>query len=294
MSGYVGRFAPSPTGPLHAGSLVAALASYCDAQMHSGEWLLRIENIDPPREVPGAAQSIIHTLRALGLRWSREIVYQSQRDLVFSTAFARLSARGLVYPCACTRSEIAAAATRRTADGEPVYPGTCAHGLAQGRAPRAWRLRLPDETLSFVDRWSGQHTENPAQDTGDIVIRRADGLWAYQLAVVVDDIDAGVTDIVRGDDLLHSTIRQIALRRALRSRAGRYLHVPVVRNASGEKLSKQTHAPAVEATQALGALQTAAAYLGMSIEANTPAAFWRGAPRAWEKLLRSRAALKRN
>ena len=293
MSGYVGRFAPSPTGPLHAGSLVAALASRCDALLHAGEWLLRIEDIDPPREVPGAADSIVAVLEALGMRWSREIVRQSQRDLAFSTAFARLSARGLVYPCACTRSEIAAAATRKTADGEPVYPGTCAHGLAPDRAARAWRLRMPDERLSFEDRWAGPQSENPAHETGDIVIRRADGLWAYQLAVVVDDIDAGVTDIVRGDDLLHSTVRQIALRRALRARPGRYLHVPVVRNAQGEKLSKQTHAPAVEPKQALPALHSAAAQLGMPVEADTVAQFWRAAPHAWEALLRSRAALER-
>lgn len=293
MTGYVGRFAPSPTGPLHAGSLVAALASYCDALAHAGDWLLRIEDIDPPREVPGAAQHIVDTIRTLGMHWSRDIVYQSTRDLAFATAFARLSARGLVYPCACTRSEIAAHATRKTADGEYVYPGNCAHGLAPDRAPRAWRLRMPDDTITFVDRWAGRLSENPARETGDIVIRRADGLWAYQLAVVVDDIDAGVTDIVRGDDLLHSTARQIVLRHALRARAGRYLHLPVLRNANGEKLSKQTHAAPIDASQPLAALESAAHHLGMPVQADTLAAFWRAAPRAWEALLRSHPALER-
>lgn len=290
MTAYVGRFAPSPTGALHAGSLVAALASHCDALLHAGEWLLRIEDIDPPREVPGAAHRIIDALAALGFRWSREVGFQSARDTAYRDAFARLEGMGLVYPCACTRAEVAAATIRRTLDGELIYPGTCARGLAPGREARAWRLRMPASDIAFSDRWAGPQSENPARDAGDIVILRADGRWAYQLAVVVDDIAAGVTDVVRGDDLLHSSARQIAIGCALGARAPRYLHVPVLRNARGEKLSKQTHAPAVDPTRPVEALLHAARHLGMALDdAPTVRDFWRRAPTAWQQILNARA-----
>lgn len=291
MAHYIGRFAPSPTGRLHAGSLAAALASACDAYLHDGHWLLRIEDIDPPRVVQGSAFSIITTLNALGFRWHGEIVFQSARDQAYLATFARLAARGLIYACTCSRTEVAAHSHRRTADGEPIYSGTCAHGLPDGRAARAWRMRMPDQDITFHDRWEGLQRENPARDTGDIILRRADGLWAYQLAVVVDDSEAGVTDIVRGADLLHSTARQIALYQALELPAPNYLHVPLVRNDQGEKLSKQTLAPSINTNDPLSALEAAATHLGLDIPAvRTLAEFWRLAPIAWERALTQRIA----
>lgn len=293
MTRYVGRFAPSPTGPLHAGSLVAAVASFCDALVHDGTWLLRIEDVDRPRTVPGADRLIVETLAALGMVSAQPAVHQSTRDDAYAAAFARLDALGLVYPCGCTRSEIAAATGRRSFDGEAVYPGTCAHGLAPGRAPRAWRLRMPDRNIVSEDRWAGPQAENPALETGDIVIRRADGLWAYQLAVVVDDMAAGVTHIVRGDDLLHSTARQLVIRAALGGPPVRHLHVPVLRDRQGHKLSKQTLASPIDMGRPLAALAGAARHLGLELggDASSVAEFWRRAPHAWETRLRTRAAM---
>lgn len=285
---YTGRFAPSPTGPLHAGSLVAALACACDAIIHDGQWLLRIEDLDPLREIPGAAQSIVSSLDALGFRWSGDISFQSRGNARYQSALEDLIARDLAYPCACTRAEISLASHRKTKDGEAIYPGTCAHGLPAGRAARSWRLRMPDEITAFTDRWHGLQCENTARETGDIVLKRADGFWAYQLAVVVDDIRAGVTDIVRGDDLLHNTARQLALYAALGTQGPTYLHVPVVRNALGEKLSKQTLASAIDLTSPLEVLEQAAKHLGMKVAAQTVARFWNLAPRAWEVLLQAR------
>lgn len=292
MAHYIGRFAPSPTGNLHAGSLAAALASACDAYLHDGHWLLRIEDIDPPRVVAGSAFAIITALNALGFRWHGEIVFQSTRNARYLATFARLAAKGLIYACTCSRTKVAAATPRRTADGEPIYAGTCAHGLPDGRAARAWRMRMPDTDISFEDRWCGMQRENPAHDTGDIILRRADGLWAYQLAVVVDDLDAGVTDVVRGADLLHSTARQIAIYRALDAAVPNYLHVPLVRNEAGEKLSKQTLAHPVDTNQPLLALEAAAHHLGLDLPVTrTLSQFWRLAPIAWERVLTQRSAL---
>ncbi|CAN5127364.1 tRNA glutamyl-Q(34) synthetase GluQRS [soil metagenome] len=270
MKGYVGRFAPSPSGALHAGSLAAALASWLDARAHHGSWRLRIEDIDPPREVPGAAGSIIATLAAHGLHWDGPIVHQSQRSLAYETAFAHLSAAGLLYPCGCSRSEIAAAATTRGSDGEPIYPGTCRNGLTPGRSARSWRMRMPDRPIAFIDRRLGRQVENPAVATGDIVLRRADGLWSYQLAVVVDDIEAGVTDVVRGEDLLASTARQIALYQAFGVTPPHYLHVGLLRDAAGVKLGKQTGAVALEAADADRSLREAAGHLGLDAAAAAP------------------------
>ncbi len=257
---YVGRFAPSPTGPLHAGSLVAALASWLDARAHGGRWLLRIEDLDVPREVPGAAAAIVETLHAFGFLWDGDIVYQRNRDALYQAAFDRLAAQPMVYPCACTRREIADSVTpqRLHAFGrELVYPGTCRTGLAAGRPARAWRVRVPDEVIRFDDELAGPQTQNLSSDVGDFVLKRADGQWAYQLAVVVDDAAQGVTHVVRGADLIDSTVRQIHLCRLLGVAVPEYMHVRVVTNADGEKLSKQTRAAALDVNARSAALQAA-------------------------------------
>ena len=285
---YVGRFAPSPTGPLHAGSLVAALASFLDARAHGGRWLLRIEDLDPPREQPGAARSIVDTLAAYGFEHDGPIEYQSRRHAHYQEAFERLQAAGFVYPCACTRREIADSVARqghgRERHGELVYPGTCRDGITGGRAPRAWRVRVDDAVIDWTDRSGLVFHEHLADEVGDFVLRRADGLWAYQLAVVVDDADQGVTDVVRGADLIGSTARQIHLQRLLGHPTPRYLHLPVVTDAHGEKLSKQTGATALDMRDPLPALERALGHLGLrGTGADTLGAFWREAVRLWRE-----------
>jgi glutamyl-Q tRNA(Asp) synthetase len=278
---YLGRFAPSPTGPLHAGSLVAALASYLDARAHHGRWLIRIEDLDEARTVAGAADQLIATLAAFGMHSDGEIVWQSQRKAIYQAAFERLTPH--VYPCSCSRKEIADSHTGLAADGAAIYPGTCRAGLLQGRSARAWRLRVPDKLrIEFTDRLQGHISEQLATAAGDFVLRRADGFWAYQLAVVVDDALQGVTDVVRGADLLGSTARQIYLQQLLGLPTPRYLHVPVVVNAAGEKLSKQTGAQALDRTRPLEALMTAAARLGLELKpVDSLQVFWEMAIPAW-------------
>ena len=288
---YVGRFAPSPTGALHAGSLVAALASFVDARVHGGRWLLRIEDVDEARTVPGSAESIMDALRVLGMHWDGEVVWQSRRKALYQQAYEQLGPHG--FACACTRREIADAQTVLASDGAPIYPGTCRNGLPPGRKMRARRLRVPPagdpaSDIRFEDRWFGGVSQNLASDVGDFVLFRADGFWAYQLAVVVDDAEQGITDVVRGADLLDSTPRQIHLQRLLGFATPSYLHVPTVTNARGEKLSKQTGAVALELENPLQSLHQAAAFLGLEIEgAVTLAQFWQLAARAWEKRLRN-------
>lgn len=259
---YVGRFAPSPTGPLHFGSLVAALASWCDARAAGGRWLVRMEDLDRPREMPGAAADILRTLHAFGFEWDGEVMVQSRRDQAYRAAIDRLDA--LVYPCACTRSEIADSALIAP-DGAHVYPGTCRNGLAPGRTARAMRIRVGGARIAFTDAVQGGIEQDLARDVGDFVLLRADGLFAYQLAVVVDDAEQGVTDVVRGADLLDSTPRQIFLQRALGVPEPRHLHVPVATNAAGGKLSKQTLAMPVDAADPLPALRSALAFLGQPV-----------------------------
>ena len=237
---YRGRFAPSPTGPLHFGSLVAALASYCDARAAGGEWLVRIEDVDEPRSRPGAESAILHSLERYGFAWDGPVVRQSERSVEYESALARLRAVGAVYPCACTRRELEAAPFG--AVGERVYPGTCRDRMPPDRVQRAQRVRVDATSVAFIDRLQGPQRQDLARDIGDFVVRRADGLYAYQLAVVVDDALQGVTTIVRGADLLASTPRQIFLQRLLGVPTPDYLHVPVAINRAGEKLSKQTHA----------------------------------------------------
>ena len=241
---YRGRFAPSPTGPLHFGSLAAAVGSYLDAKHHQGKWLLRIEDLDTPRTVSGAADDILATLEAYGLHWDEDIVYQSLRTDAYEQAFHRLKKDDVVYPCACSRREIADSAMQR--GDELVYPGTCRNGLPPGRTARAWRVRVNDTRIAFTDRVQGNIAQELATEVGDFVVLRADGLFAYQLAVVVDDAAQGITDVVRGADLLYSTPRQIYLQRLLGLPKPAYMHLPVAVNAQGEKLSKQTLALPVE------------------------------------------------
>lgn len=283
---YIGRFAPSPTGPLHAGSLVAALASYLDARAHHGQWLIRIEDVDEARTVAGAAEDIIATLHDLGMQSHGDILWQSARAMRYEYAFERLSA--FVYPCGCSRKEIADSRITLAPDGAAIYPGTCRHGLAPGRIPRAWRLRVPepdsrDDVIEVDDRWQGHLQESLSSTVGDFVLRRADGYWAYQLAVVVDDAEQGVTDVVRGADLLESTARQVYLQRLLGYPTPRYLHVPVVTNERGEKLSKQTGAEALDRSRPVKALKDAAKALGLDVSpaTDTLPAFWATAVPAW-------------
>jgi glutamyl-Q tRNA(Asp) synthetase len=261
------------------------LASYLDARAHDGRWLLRIEDLDETRNVAGAAQHIIDTLAALGMVSDGAIIWQSQRKAFYQNAFEKLGSQ--TYPCACSRKEIADSQIGLASDGAAIYPGTCRAGLAAGRVARAWRCRVPDVgdaggIVSFEDRWQGKITEELARATGDFVLKRADGFWAYQLAVVVDDAWQGVTDVVRGADLLDSTGRQIMLQQKLGHPALRYLHVPVLRNAAGEKLSKQTGALALDMRRPLEMLQSAAAGLELALDpADSLPAFWTHAVRAW-------------
>jgi glutamyl-Q tRNA(Asp) synthetase len=279
-AGYRGRFAPSPTGALHAGSLAAALASWLDARAHGGVWLVRIEDLDPPREVAGAARQILDALSAFGLVADRPPLLQSTRGDLYRQALDRLQAAGLIYGCACSRTEVAQA-QRELGLPPHVYPGTCRNGTG-GRPVRALRVRVPEEVVGFVDRACGPYAQNLAREVGDFVLRRADGLWAYQLAVVVDDAEQRITDVVRGADLLDNTPRQIWLQRALHLPTPRYLHVPVVTNAQGEKLSKQTGAAALDTAQPLPELERAWRHLGFpALRADNVGAFLRRAIDLW-------------
>jgi glutamyl-Q tRNA(Asp) synthetase len=287
---YVGRFAPSPTGSLHAGSLVAAMASFLDARAHGGRWLLRIEDLDSARCSDEAATAIMDDLRGLGMDWDDDAAWQSRRTSLYQAALERLGP--LAYPCACSRREIADSRLGVASDGAAIYPGTCRHGLPPGRPARAMRLRVPDAgrpegTICFDDRLLGRVCQDLGAEAGDFVLRRADGYWAYQLAVVVDDAEQGVTDVVRGTDLLDSTARQIWLQRSLGLPSPRYLHVPVVPAADGQKLSKQTGAARLDLSRPLAELERAAAFLGLRLDATvvTPAQFWDCATEAWRARL---------
>ena len=255
-----GRFAPSPTGPLHFGSLVAALASWLDARAAKGRWLVRMEDLDRPRVRPGAADEILRALERLGLHWDGEVTYQSGRTAGYREALERLSAH--TYWCGCTRREIADSSLGLASDGAAIYPGTCRRGLPPGKPPRALRLRVDASKIEFVDRVQGRREQVLSRDVGDFVLYRADGQFAYQLAVVVDDAAQGVTDVVRGADLIGSTARQIFLQRLLGLPTPRYLHVPVAVNAAGEKLSKQTGAEPLDLSRPEHELRRALAFLG--------------------------------
>jgi glutamyl-Q tRNA(Asp) synthetase len=292
---YIGRFAPSPTGPLHIGSLVAAMASYLDAKVHHGQWLVRIEDVDVGRNVPGADEHILASLRRCGMHWDGEVTWQTQRYTLYQQAMEQLG--DLVYPCGCSRREIADSQLNLTGQQAQalIYPGICRDGLAPGKVGRALRLKVPQTphcVLSFEDRWAGHYSQDLTAEVGDFVLHRADGYWAYQLAVVVDDGAQGITDIVRGADLLDSTPRQLYLQQVLGLPQPTYLHVPVVVNDVGEKLSKQTGAQAFDTgadPQVLlrDAMLPAARFLGLDIQAETIDAFWRDATPAWAQLLQT-------
>ena len=267
---YRGRFAPSPTGPLHAGSLVAALASWLDARAHGGQWLVRIEDVDGPRCPPGMGEVILGQLAALGLQADEPPVWQSRRGALYQAALDRLIASGDAYGCACTRAEIAALAGPRPKHGELIYPGTCRHGT-HGRPVRAWRFRAQDR-VNWQDRRLGAQSQDLEAEVGDFVLKRADGLWAYQLAVVVDDAEQAITDVVRGEDLADNTPRQIALQRALGLPTPRYLHTPLVLAADGHKLSKQNGAAALDLADPTARLREAAARLGLHLHTSEPLA----------------------
>jgi len=290
MTGYIGRFAPSPTGPLHAGSLVAALASWLDARAHGGRWLVRIEDVDTPRCVPGTDRIILQQLSACGMQPDEPPVWQSQRTACYQQALDQLVANGLAYPCACSRKDIETALSRqglgRERHGELIYPGTCRTGL-HGKTGRAWRLRtdsyasnrdlapvLPAQVaietvansiIHWTDRRLGPQQQDVSTEVGDFVLRRADGCFAYQLAVVVDDAAQGVTDVVRGEDLADNTARQIWLQQCLSLSTPRYLHTPLVLGEDGEKLSKQNGARVLDTSDPLAALNMAASLLGLPV-----------------------------
>lgn len=271
-SGYRGRFAPSPTGPLHAGSLVAALASWLDARAHGGTWLVRIEDVDTPRCVPGADRLILSQLAACGLEPDEPVSWQSARDQAYRTALDQLIAGQQVFPCACSRKDIEAAlladGVARERHHAAVYPGTCRpeRGGLQGRPARAWRMRVPPGLLRWVDRRLGPQQQDVALAVGDFVLRRADGLWAYQLAVVIDDAWQGITHVVRGEDLADNTPRQRLIQQALGLPAPAYLHTPLVLGDNGEKLSKQNGALALDIRNPLAALNAAARRLGLDAQ----------------------------
>jgi len=282
---YRGRFAPSPTGPLHFGSLVAALGSYLDARTRHGEWLVRMEDIDTPRNVQGAADNILSTLEVFGFSWDGPVLYQSTRQDAYVAALEQLIRSKQVYPCACSRKEISDSTQRAAIDGGLAYPGTCRHGLPAGRSARAWRLRAEAEEISFDDRLQGRISQHLEQDVGDFVLRRADGLFAYQLAVAVDDEFQGISDIVRGADLLASTPIQIWLQRCLGFSTPRYAHLPVASNQAGEKLSKQTLAPALDCGRIPATLVQALGFLGQNPPAelarSTTTEVWNWATTHW-------------
>lgn len=261
---YRGRFAPSPTGPLHFGSLVAAVGSYLDARSQAGEWLVRIEDLDPPRVTPGAASQILHTLEGLSLHWDGPVIYQSQRGDQYAAALEQLQTQQLLFSCSCSRREIADSAVAGV-EG-PIYPGTCRHkGIDDHRNPRALRVRVSDRVLAFSDRLQGRIEQNLARDIGDFIVKRADAVYAYQLAVVVDDALQGITQVVRGSDLLLSTTRQIYLQQLLGYSTPGYLHLPIAVNSAGEKLSKQTYADplVIQAGRALA--EAVLGFLGQAV-----------------------------
>lgn len=294
---YIGRFAPSPTGPLHFGSLVAAVASYCDAKAHQGKWLVRMEDIDKPREMPGAADDILRTLEAFGFGWDGEIVYQSQRSQLYEEALAQLKAKNVIYPCTCTRKEIADSSHLMGIEGA-IYPKTCYqkranlstrgfNASASLMDTASQRINVDDAGLiTFKDAIQGDISQNLARDIGDFILKRKDGFFAYQLAVVMDDAAQGVNHVVRGADLLDSTPRQIYLQQLLGIDTPHYAHVPVATNTQGEKLSKQTLARALDTNRSNIEVFEALSFLGQrppeAIKNATLEEVWRWAISNWQ------------
>lgn len=279
---YRGRFAPSPTGELHMGSLACAMASFLDARSHDGAWILRIEDIDTERSKSTYSAAILKTLERFGLVSDEPVVYQSKRLDLYKEAFEKLKAENLLYGCACSRKEIEECA-KALGLAPHVYPGTC-RKTPPTKPIRSWRFLVPEGLVSFHDRLAGIITEDTSKSVGDFVIKRADGLWAYQLAVVVDDSEQGITDVVRGADLLDNTARQIHLQRALGYLEPRYMHIPLVLNNENQKLSKQTKAPSVAREDPLKTLETLMAHFGLpKTNAKDLDAFWRAATKLWKE-----------
>ena len=282
---YIGRFAPSPTGPLHFGSLVAAMASYCDAKANAGKWLVRIEDLDRPREVSGAADDILRSLEAFGFEWDGEITYQSKHDGLYGEVLNQLQKQALIYPCTCTRKEIADSSNSVGIDGL-IYPKTCLKHTQKSNIHAAYRALALDKNITFLDAIQGEITQNMARDVGDFILKRADGLFAYQLAVVVDDAAQGITHIVRGADLLDSTPRQIYLQQLSDLPTPCYGHVPIAANHAGEKLSKQSRAVPIDMRFAAHQLVDALRFLGQltaeELKNATLAEVWRWAIANWK------------
>lgn len=282
---YRGRFAPSPTGPLHFGSLVAALGSCLDARHHQGQWLLRMEDVDQPRCSSAMAATILRQLETYGFEWDEKLIWQSQRTAAYQAALEQLKQQQKCYPCACSRSELHAQV--RALDGHLIYPGTCRQGLPAGRSARAWRLRVEDRLVVFADALQGSVRQQLAIDVGDFVLLRADGLFAYQLAVVVDDAAQGITHVVRGADLLDSTARQIHLQHCLGLATPAYMHLPLAVQTNGEKLSKQTQAAALPVDDPRPWLVAALNFLGQAPPPELRAArldeLWQWARSHWQR-----------
>ena len=280
---YRGRFAPSPTGPLHFGSIVAAIGSYLEARIRRGKWLVRIENLDKTREVAGASKDILNTLTALGMEWDGDVLYQDQRNESYRAALATLEHQQLIYPCTCTRREIADSSITGV-DG-PIYTGICRAHSITGDGSRAWRVKTDDRVIELNDVLQGRIQQQVQSSIGDFVLRRADGVYAYQLAVVVDDAEQGVTHVVRGADLLNSTPRQVYLQQLLDYSTPEYTHLPVAVNGGGEKLSKQTQAAPVDPRTPVPYLVTALDFLGQQPPADlmgcNVASFWDWALQNW-------------
>lgn len=286
LSAYRGRFAPSPTGALHLGSLVTAVASYLEARSRKGEWLIRIEDLDATRVIPDSSRHILHTLASLGMNWDGEIIYQSQRLAAYQAALAKLKKKGLIYSCTCSRKDIAASAL--VGIEGPIYPGSCRAGrlIAHAERPHAWRIRTDDRLIGFEDGLQGKVGQCVEREIGDFVVQRVDGIYSYQLAVVVDDAWQGITHVVRGADLLHSTPRQIYLQKLLGYATPCYLHLPLVVNEHGEKLSKQTRAAPLNLANPLPQLVAALRFLGQQplselIDGDIPS-FWEWALANWQ------------
>jgi glutamyl-Q tRNA(Asp) synthetase len=281
---YRGRFAPSPTGPLHFGSLVAAVGSYLEAKSRQGEWIVRIENLDPSREIAGISGKILDTLQALGMEWDGEVIYQKQRYKAYQAALTVLERQHLIYTCVCSRKEIADS-TIAGIDG-PIYPDTCRRRSLSDGSRGAARIRTDNRLIEFEDALQGRVLQRLHSDIGDFVLRRADAVFAYQLAVVVDDAEQGITHVVRGRDLLNSTSRQIYLQQLLGYSTPCYLHLPVVVNAEGTKISKQTGAAPIDVSDPMPQLMTAARFLGQAPPAelirSNVSTFWKWATENWK------------
>jgi len=290
MSAYIGRFAPSPTGPLHVGSLATAIGGWLDAKINGGHWLLRIEDVDQPRCVEGATEHILQTLERFALRWDGEVIIQSQRSSAYESALAHLSQGGLTFPCGCTRKAIETLQGQRQRNTASIYPGTCRNGLPAGTTARAIRFKADNKPVRWYEFDRGEQQENVGEESGDFIIHRADGFWAYQLAVVVDDVFQGVSKVVRGCDLMDSTGKQVALFQAFEATVPEYWHLPLVLNEHGEKLSKQSGARALNMHQPIEEMNRAFQVFGLpAMIADTPAQWLDKALPLWANYCADRA-----